>query len=53
MCRLYFIVFIEFMTAGKTLLDYSYTFSPNDYQKNDKIIHKYSKGKYGNRKRRV
>ena len=35
------------MFAGKTLLDYSNLFSPNGYKKNDKIIDKYSKDKYG------
>ena len=49
MCRLSCMVFIEFMIAVKTLLDYTNTFSPNDYQKNDKIIHKDFKEKYGKR----
>ena len=30
------IVFIECMLAGKTLLDYTNLFSPNDYKKNNK-----------------
>ena len=30
--------FIDYMPAGKTLLDYTNLFSPNDYKKNDKII---------------
>ena len=29
------------MLAGKTLLGYIDLFSPNDYEKNDKIIYKY------------
>ena len=33
----YFISFIEYMLAGKTLLDYTNLFSPNDYKSNDKI----------------
>ena len=33
--------------AGKTLLDYSHLFSPNDYKKNDKIMYKYFRDKYG------
>ena len=33
--------------ARKTLLDYTNLFSPNDHKKNDKIIHKYFKDKYG------
>ena len=34
------------MIAGKTL-DFTNLFSPNDYKKNDKIIYKYFKDKYG------
>ena len=30
-----FMAFIEYMLAGKTLLDYTNLFSPNDYKKND------------------
>ena len=41
MCQLYCIAFIEYMLAGKTLLNYTNAFSPNDYEKNDKIIYKY------------
>ena len=33
--------FIDFMLKGKSLLDYTNLFSPNDYGKNDKIIPKY------------
>ena len=29
------------MLKGKSLLDYKKLFSPNDYEKNDKIILKY------------
>ena len=32
------IEFIDFMLKGKSLLDYSSSFSPNDYEKNDEII---------------
>ena len=46
MCGFYCIAFIEKL-AGKTLLDYTNFFSPNDYKKNDKIIYKYFKDKYG------
>ena len=49
MCGLYCIVFIEYMLAGKTLLDYTNLFSPNDYKNNDKIIYKYFKDKYDRR----
>ena len=37
------------MLAGKTLLDYTNLFSPNDIKKNDKILYKYFKDKYGRR----
>ena len=37
------------MLAGKTLLDYTILFFPDDYKKNEKIIYKYFKGKYGRR----
>ena len=43
------ISFIEYILVGKTLLDYFNLFSPNDYIKNDKIIYKYFKDKYGRR----
>ena len=33
--------FIDFMLKGKSLLDYTNLFSPNDYEKHDKIILKY------------
>ena len=39
MCGFYFITFIEYMLARKTLLDYTNIFSPNDYKNNDKIIY--------------
>ena len=35
------------MLAGKTLLDYTNLFYTNDYKKNDEIIYKYFKDKYG------
>ena len=34
------------MIAGKNLLDYTYLFSPNYYQKNHNITYKYFKGNY-------
>ena len=46
MCGFFCIAFIEYMLAGKTLLDHTNLFSPNDYKKNDKIIYKYFKDKY-------
>ena len=33
--------FIDFMLKGKSLLDYTNLLSPNDYEKNDKILLKY------------
>ena len=47
MCEFYCIAFIEYMVAGKTLLDYTNSFSLNDYKKNDKITYMYFKEKYG------
>ena len=41
MCRFYCIAFIEYVLAGKTLLDYAILFSSNNYKKKDKIICKY------------
>ena len=37
-CGYFCIGFIDFMLKGKGLLDYTNLFSPNDYEKNDKII---------------
>ena len=33
--------FIDFMLKGKSLLEYTNLLSPNEYEKNDKIILKY------------
>ena len=41
MCGYFCIGFIDFMLKGKSLLDYTNLFSPNDYEKHDKIILKY------------
>ena len=38
MCGYFCIEFINFMLKGKTLLDYTNLFSPNDFKKNDQII---------------
>ena len=46
MCGFYYITFIEYIPAGKTLLDYTNLFSPNDNKKNDKVIDKHFKDKY-------
>ena len=41
MCRCFCIEFTDFMLKSKSLLQYTHLFSPNDYEKNDKIILKY------------
>ena len=41
MCRYFCIGFIDFMLKGKSVLNYTNSFSPDDYHKNDKIILKY------------
>ena len=51
MCGFYCNAFIEYMLAGKTLLNDTNLVSPNDYKKNDKIIFKYFKDKYGRRRK--
>ena len=33
--------FFDFMLKGKSLLEYTHLFSPNEYKKNDKIILRY------------
>ena len=38
MCGYFCIEFISYMLKGKTLLDYTNLFSPNDFKKNDQII---------------
>ena len=37
MCGYFCIGFINFMLAGKTLIDYANLFSPYDFEKNDSI----------------
>ena len=39
----YCIAFIEYMLAGKTLLDNINLFLPNDFKNNDKMIYKSSR----------
>ena len=41
MCGYFCIGFIDFMLKGNSLLDCTNLFSPNDYEKNDKIKLKY------------
>ena len=45
MCGYFCIGFIDFMLAGKTLLDYINLFSPDDFNKNYSIIFSYFKDK--------
>ena len=37
-CGYFRIGFIDFMLKGKSLIDYTNLFSPNDYEKDDKIF---------------
>ena len=41
MCGYFCIRFVDFILKSKSLLDYTILFSPNDYEKNDKVILKY------------
>ena len=41
MCGYSCIGYLDFMLKAKSLLDYPNLFSPNEYEKNDKIILKY------------
>ena len=41
MCEHFCIALIDIMIKGKSFLDYKNLLSPNDYEKNDKIILKY------------
>ena len=41
MCGYFCIGFIDFMLKGKNLLEETNLFSPNNYEKNDKIIPKH------------
>ena len=38
MCGYFCIEFINYMLKGKTLLDYTNLFSPNDFKKNNRVI---------------
>ena len=42
-CGYFCIGFIDFMLAGKTLIDYTSLFSPYDFKENDQIILSYFK----------
>ena len=41
-CGYFCIEFINYMLKGKTLLDYTNLFLPNDFKKNDRVIKKLS-----------
>ena len=41
MCEYFCIIFIDFMLKGKSLVNYTKLVSPDNYEKNDKIILKY------------
>ena len=41
MCGYFCVRFIDFILKGKSLLDYTNLLSPNEYEKNDKIVVKY------------
>ena len=41
MCGYFCIGFIDFMLAGKTLIEYTNLFLPNNFKKNDNIILNY------------
>ena len=41
MCEYLCIGFTDFMLNGKSLLDYTNLFSPDEYKKNDKVTLKY------------
>ena len=43
MCGCFCIEFINYMLKGKTLLDYTNLFSPNDFKKNDELLKEYLK----------
>ena len=43
MCGYFFIGFVDFMLAGKKLIDFTSLFSPHDFKKNDDLILSYFK----------
>ena len=43
MCGYFCIEFINYMLKGKTLLDYTNLFSPNDFKKSDELLKEYLK----------
>ena len=49
MCGYFCIRFIDFLVAGKTLIDYTSLFSPYDFEKNDNINLSYFKNDWNNK----
>ena len=49
MCGYFCIEFINYMLKGKTLLDYTDLFSPNDFKKNDETIKRIFNNEYYHR----
>ena len=49
MCRYFCVEFIDFMLAGKTLIDYNSLFSLYNFEKNDHIILSYFKNQWSNK----
>ena len=47
MCGYFCIEFIDFMLKGKSLLDYTNLFYPNEYEINEQITLKYSQQQKG------
>ena len=47
MCGFCCIAFIDYVIAGKKVLDYTNLYSGNDFKKSYNVIYKYFKGKYG------
>ena len=43
MCGYFCILFIDFMLAGKNLIDVTNLFSPYDFKKNDEVMWSYFK----------
>ena len=46
MCGYFCIEFINYMLKGKTLLDYTNLFSPNDFKKNDRVLKRIFKNEW-------
>ena len=53
MVGFYCIAFIEYVVAGEMSLDYTDLFSPNVYEKIDKITYKHLKDRYDKRERKL